>query len=70
MASFVGYTIYTISNFYPAYYTMIPAAAIQGTCGGCLWTAQCAYFTTAGQKYAKIQGINEETAVGYFFGIP
>lgn len=69
MVSLCGYVTYTIANFYPQYYTLVPGAIILGLCGAPLWSAKCAYVTTAAQKYAKITNEPEETVVTKFFGI-
>lgn len=69
MASLCGYLLYTAANFYPSWYTLMPTAVILGLCGAPLWSAKCAYVTTAGQKYSKLVGRTEEAVVAQFFGI-
>ena len=69
MLSLVCYVTYTAANFYPQYYTLIPTAIILGLAGAPLWSAKCAYVTTAAQKYSRISGEKEEAVVTRFFGI-
>lgn len=69
MASLCAYVTYTLANFYPSYYTLIPTAVLLGLAGAPLWSAKCAYVTTAAQKYSKLTNEPEETVVTRFFGI-
>ena len=69
MTSLCAYVTYTAANFYPEYYTLVPTAIILGLAGAPLWSAKCAYVTTAAQKYAILTGENEEAVVTKFFGI-
>ncbi|XP_077988314.1 protein unc-93 homolog A-like [Glandiceps talaboti] len=67
------YVVYTIANFYPQWYTMIPASIIVGVGTSLLWTAQPSYITTVGKLLAKYTGkssdvmINKAMAVLTFF---
>ena len=39
------YTLYIGAQFYPTFYTLLPAAAILGTAAAPLWIAKCDYLT-------------------------
>lgn len=56
----LGYLLFTLANFYPAYYTLLPTGAIVGLCAGVLWVAKASYITTAGDEYAKVKVEREE----------
>ncbi|XP_046330267.2 protein unc-93 homolog A-like [Haliotis rufescens] len=51
--SWVCHLIYTISNFYPAFYTLIPSSLLLGGISGFLWTSQSTYITACSYSLAK-----------------
>ncbi|XP_041064955.1 protein unc-93 homolog A [Carcharodon carcharias] len=63
------YVTFTIGNFYPSWYTLIPTAIILGTGGAPLWSAKCTYLTTCGYRYAKNHNKIGENIVNHYFGI-
>lgn len=71
----IGYVIYSAANYFPTYYTLIPASIIMGAAGAPLLTAQAAYVTTCGYALAERNRenrkgeFNPETLVAKFFGI-
>uniref|UniRef100_F6SDX4 Protein unc-93 homolog A n=1 Tax=Ciona intestinalis TaxID=7719 RepID=F6SDX4_CIOIN len=66
--SIAAYASYTLANFYPQWYTLIPAAMLLGIGAGVLWSTALFYIAKVGQKHAAEQGkkVNEVTAA--FFG--
>ncbi|XP_078681721.1 protein unc-93 homolog A-like [Branchiostoma floridae x Branchiostoma belcheri] len=50
----LGHILYTGSNFYPSWYTLIPSSVLLGAISGPLWTAQITYLTRSAQEYAKL----------------
>ena len=46
-------TIYTVSNFYPHWYTLIPSAGLTGLALGLMWVAMYSHATATAQKYHK-----------------
>ncbi|KAI8794006.1 protein unc-93 A [Biomphalaria glabrata] len=54
------HTLYTASNFYPTFATLIPTSALLGAIAGPMWTSQGMYISAAGEKYAALQGISTE----------
>ncbi|KAJ1155109.1 hypothetical protein NDU88_007845 [Pleurodeles waltl] len=63
------YVTYTVANFYPQWYTLIPTSIILGFAGGPLWTAQSTYLTTSGIRYAEEKGKDKTHIVSLYFGI-
>ncbi|XP_078412881.1 protein unc-93 homolog A isoform X2 [Cetorhinus maximus] len=62
------YVTFSIGNFYPSWYTLIPTAIILGTGGAPLWSAKCTYLTTCGYRYAKDHNKIGENIVNQYFG--
>ncbi|XP_038659110.1 protein unc-93 homolog A-like isoform X2 [Scyliorhinus canicula] len=63
------YVSFSIGNFYPSWYTLIPTAIILGTGGAPLWSAKCTYLTICGYRYAKKHNKIGENIVNHYFGI-
>ncbi|CAL1534224.1 unnamed protein product, partial [Lymnaea stagnalis] len=61
--AWVIHIIYTASNFYPTFATLIPSSALLGAIAGPMWTSQGIYITAAGEKYAALQGVSSEGAL-------
>ena len=66
--SFLGYILWMAANGYAVWGTMVPASIIVGFCAAPLWTAQCAYFTKMGNRYAALNNEPEQAVVTRFFG--
>ena len=49
VASMSCYTIYMLANFYPEWWTLIPASVLVGLGAAPLWSAKCTYLTTIGR---------------------
>lgn len=59
-----------VSQFYPRFYTMIPAGLLVGFGGGPLWCAKCTYLTVASEALAKLGGgINADMILTRFYGV-
>ncbi|CAG9859607.1 unnamed protein product [Phyllotreta striolata] len=67
--SFILYMPFILSQFHPAFYTLIPSGLAVGLGGGPLWCAKCTYLTVISEAYAKLAGVRAEVAVTRFFGI-
>ncbi|XP_076253185.1 UNC93-like protein isoform X2 [Rhynchophorus ferrugineus] len=67
--SFVAYMPFIISQFYPRFYTMIPAGLAVGFGGGPLWCAKCTFLTIVSEAYSKVTGISSDIVVTRFFGV-
>ncbi|XP_022917651.2 UNC93-like protein isoform X1 [Onthophagus taurus] len=67
--SFIAYMPFIMAQFYPKFFTMIPAGLLVGFGGGPLWCAKCTYLTVASEAFAKISGLNADAIVTRFFGV-
>ncbi|KAM9316719.1 protein unc-93 homolog A-like [Gastrophryne carolinensis] len=63
------YITYSLGNFYPSWYTLIPTSMILGFGGAPLWSAKCTYLTVMGNKYAKMAEKQGKDIVSQYFGI-
>ncbi|KAL5016513.1 hypothetical protein ScPMuIL_006102 [Solemya velum] len=54
ICAWVAHCIYTASNFYPTWGTLVPASVLLGILGAPLWTAQGLYITANSIAYAEI----------------
>ena len=69
VASLCGMFIYSVSNFYPAYYTLIPACCITGFSLANLWTAHATYMTNTAIRYAELTSKPLQNVLSRFNGI-
>ncbi|XP_046545756.1 protein unc-93 homolog A-like [Haliotis rubra] len=56
VVAWVCHSVYTASNFYPTWATLIPASVVLGAIAGPMWTAQGLYITTNGERISKTTG--------------
>ncbi|XP_071555288.1 UNC93-like protein isoform X1 [Temnothorax nylanderi] len=67
--SILAYMPFIASQFYPKFYTMIPAGLLVGLGGGPLWCAKCTYLTVAAEAYSTVSDIAADVLVTRFFGL-
>lgn len=67
--SILAYIPFIASQFYPKFYTMIPAGLSVGLGGGPLWCAKCTYLTVVAEAYSSISDIAADVLVTRFFGL-
>lgn len=62
---------FIIAQFFPRFYTLIPAGLFVGFGGGPLWCAKCTYLTVAAEAYCKIRKdkIKSDIVVVRFFSL-
>ncbi|XP_035681661.1 protein unc-93 homolog A-like [Branchiostoma floridae] len=65
----LGHALYTSSNFYPSWYTLVPSSVLLGASSGPLWTAQSTYLANSAQEYANILQHGTEGAMAKFNGV-
>ncbi|XP_059470338.1 UNC93-like protein [Neocloeon triangulifer] len=65
----LGYGVYIGAQFYPEFYTLIPAAIVVGLVAAPMWSAKCTYLTQVGTVRAKALGTSAEVQVTRLFGI-
>ncbi|XP_015183523.1 PREDICTED: UNC93-like protein [Polistes dominula] len=63
------YVPFIAAQFYPRFYTMIPAGLMVGLGGGPLWCAKCTYLTVVSEAYATISDLASDVLVTRFFGL-
>ncbi|KAK2855947.1 hypothetical protein Q5P01_004682 [Channa striata] len=69
VACMACYVSYSIGNFYPGWYTLIPTSVILGLGGSPLWSAKCTYLTIAGNVQAANEGKKGPDIINQYFGI-
>ncbi|XP_055362477.1 protein unc-93 homolog A-like [Betta splendens] len=62
------YVSYSIGNFFPGWYTLIPTSVILGLGGSPLWAAKCTYLTTVGNIQAARDGKKGSNVINQYFG--
>ncbi|XP_050310325.1 UNC93-like protein isoform X2 [Anthonomus grandis grandis] len=67
--AFVAYMPFIMSQFYPRFFTMIPAGLAVGFGGGPLWCAKCTFLTILSEAYSQVTGIGADIVVTRFFGV-
>lgn len=65
----VCYVSYSIGNFVPGWYTLIPTSIILGLGGSPLWSAKCTYLTISGNLQAGAEGKRGSDIINQYFGI-
>ena len=63
-----GLLVFVVSNFYPQYYTLVPASAVLGFSLANLWTAQGTYLTSLAITYAALTNKDHDAILGLFNG--
>ncbi|MEE6475338.1 hypothetical protein FKM82_010717 [Ascaphus truei] len=69
VASMCCYVTYSLGNFYPSWYSLIPTSVILGFGGAPLWAAKCTYLTLSGNRYAEKAGKVGKDIVNQYFGL-
>ncbi|XP_016083372.2 protein unc-93 homolog A [Ornithorhynchus anatinus] len=69
VVSMCCYIAFSLGNFYPSWYTLIPTSMILGLGGAPLWSAKCTYLTISGNEYARRAGKIGRNVVNQYFGI-
>ncbi|XP_076643712.1 UNC93-like protein [Halictus rubicundus] len=67
--SILTYVPFMAAQFYPKFYTMIPAGLLVGIGAGPLWCAKCTYLTVAAEAYATLSDVAADVLVTRFFGV-
>ena len=63
------YCVYIAMNFYPEYFTLIPAAIIMGMGAGPMWSSQGTHLTTSAINLADITSETHEAVINRFNGV-
>lgn len=69
--SFIAYMPFIAAQFYPRFYTLIPAGLAVGLGGGPLWCAKCTYLSVIAEAFSILTDgkIKTEVLVVRFFGL-
>lgn len=67
--SFFFFITYTLANYCPSWYTLLPAAVLRGAGGGIVWSIKGTCLATWGNQMSHITGESIEYSVPRFFGI-
>ncbi len=69
--SFLTYIPFIAAQFYPRFYTLVPAALAVGLGGAPLWCAKCTYLTVISEAFSAIKNgaIKLEVIIVRFFGL-
>lgn len=59
---------YIASQFYPRFYTLVPAGILVGLGAAPMWASKATYLTQLGQVYAKLTDQSVEAIIVRFFG--
>uniref|UniRef100_A0A1L8D975 Putative conserved plasma membrane protein n=1 Tax=Nyssomyia neivai TaxID=330878 RepID=A0A1L8D975_9DIPT len=66
--SLLCYVPYIGSQFFPRFYTLVPAGILLGMGAAPMWASKATYLTQVGQVYAKITDQSVEAIIVRFFG--
>lgn len=67
--SWIVHIIYTGTNFYPTFTTLIPSSLLMGLVSGFLWTSQSVYIATNGAAMSKASGEDLHTVLSKLNGM-
>lgn len=67
--TFAFFITYTLANYYPTWYTLIPTAILRGMGGGIVWSIKGTCLATWGNQLSQITNESIEFSVPRFFGI-
>ena len=67
--SFIGHVIYTGTNFYPTFGTLIPSSVLLGLTAGPMWTSQSVYLSDRAYSYAGRTGEDSQVILTKYNGI-
>ena len=69
IVSWVSHCLYTISNFYPTFWTLIPTSVLLGLISGPMWTSQSVYISTNSYSLAERTGKDVHAVLSRMNGI-
>ncbi|KAM4025290.1 protein unc-93 homolog A-like [Anomaloglossus baeobatrachus] len=63
------YITYTLANFYPRWYTLMPASVMLGLGASPFWAAKCTYLTVSARQHALKSDKKDIHVINQYFGI-
>lgn len=64
-----GFMLYVLANFYPTFYTLVPACMLVGFSLSNLWTSHATYLTNISARYAELTSQKVPIVLSTFNGI-
>jgi len=69
LVSFICHVIYTGTNFYPTFATLVPSSVLLGITAGPMWTSQSVYLSEQAISFAERTGKDKHAILSKFNGI-
>ena len=69
LGGFVCHLLYVVANYYPSWYTLIPASVLLGFASAPIWAAGSAHLVKIAVVAAPALGLNQEHLISYLVGI-
>ena len=69
LGGFVCHLLYVVANYYPSWYTLIPASVLLGFASAPIWAAENAHLVKIAVVAAPALGLNQEHLISYLVGI-
>nr|CAD7441006.1 unnamed protein product [Timema bartmani] len=67
--SMLGYSVFIAAQFYPRFYTLIPAGIVLGLCSAPMWISQATYVTHLAYVYSVVTKEKADMVIMRFYGI-
>jgi MFS family permease len=64
-----GFLLYNLANFYPSFYTLVPASCAVGFSLAVIWTSQATYMANIAASFAELTGNKVQNIMSKFHGI-
>ncbi len=65
---FISHLIYTLANFYPSWFTLIPSSVVIGFASGPLWAASSTHLAEVAVRIAPALGESQDLLISRFTG--
>ena len=69
VCGFMAQAVFTASNAYPRFYTLLPASVLIGSMSAFMWTAQGSYVTALAKDYAQVTQQSDVVVLNRFNGL-
>lgn len=68
LLAWVFHALYTLSNFYPTFPTLLTSSLLLGAIAGPMWTAQGLFISESGLAYAQSHQVRVGSGMKMFLG--
>ena len=69
LVAFISYLMFFSANFYPSWYTLVPAAAATGFTASFFWIGALSFLTIASRRMKDIKGVSFEHTLSRYQGL-